>query len=1148
MQQSRLHLLSSKRFLPLFVTQFLGAFNDNIFKNALIIYLTYVVIDQSNVDPEIMVTIAAGIFVLPFFLFSSTAGQLADKWDKAKLISILKFIEILLIIGAAFAFLLESVSLLMMMLFLMGTQSTFFGPLKYGILPDQLLKNEFIEGNALIEAGTFLAILAGTILGGLLILANNGATLVAIAMIITALAGWLVSLFIPSTPARSPEIKIGFNIWNDTQALLQYIQRDKIIFRSILGISWFWLLGATYLSQLPTFSKNIIGGNEQVVTLFLVIFSVGIAIGSLLCNKLLKQEIATTYTPVGILGVTLFSIDLFFAAGQINSAEGNATLIGVTEYLTTFTHWRILFDLLGISICGGIFIVPLYAIIQDSSATSHRSRVFAGNNIINALFMVIAAIAISLMYYSNFSVTDCFLTLAILNGFVAFYISSLLPHALVKSLLQGILYACYRLEIKGLENYRDIGEKSIIVANHLSFLDAILLSVCMPDQLCFAINTHVAQKWWIRPFLFLAETVTIDPTNPMSTRLLIDKVKKGKRIVIFPEGRLTVTGSLMKIYEGPAMIADKSGATLLPISIVGAQYTPFSRLKGKLRIHWFPKITLTIMPPESLNLPGEVRGKQRRQLAGNKLYDIMTSTLFHSNDLQQTLFQSLLDASHIHGKNHIIAEDIERQPITYSQLLTRSFILGNRICKFSSPAENIGILLPNSIGAMVTFFALQAYARIPAMLNFSASKTNLMNACQIASIRTLITSSRFIEVAKLTSVVDSLNAMGITVLYLEELRREIHWWHKLLGFFTGLIPQSYYRFCCPIICPEAPAVILFTSGSEGVPKGVALSHVNLQANRFQASARIDFGPTDIVFNVLPIFHSFGLTGGTLLPILSGIKAFLYPSPLHYRAIPELIYDSNATILFGTDTFLTGYARHANPYDFYSIRYVFAGAEKLRESTRRIWSENYGVRIFEGYGATETSPILSLNTPMHNRPGSVGRMLPGITYRLEKMQGIQEGGKLLVSGPNIMMGYYLMNAAGQITAPDQGWYDTGDIVAIDQDGYIFIKGRAKRFAKIAGEMISLTAVEDYLGKLWPNYQQAVVAIPDPKKGEQLVLITTNPTANRNEILTYVNQHGIGELSIPRTILIKDNIAVLGSGKTDYVALLEWLNRESTQTQH
>lgn len=1147
MQQNRLHLLSSKRFLPLFTTQFLGAFNDNIFKNALIFYITYVVIDQSSVDSEILVTIAAGIFVLPFFLFSSTAGQVADKWNKAKLISIIKLVEIPLIIGAASAFLLESITLLLMMLFLMGVQSTFFGPLKYGILPDQLPKNELIEGNALIEAGTFLAILAGTILGGLMILANNGATLVAIAMIVIAVAGWLASLFIPSTPARNPEIKIGLKIWSDTQALLQHIQEDKIIFRSILGISWFWLIGATYLSQLPTFSKNIIGGNEQVVTLLLIIFSVGIAIGSLLCNKLLKQEIAATYTPVGILGVTLFSVDLFFAAGQINPAE-NAVSIGVVEYLTTFTHWRILLDLLGIAICGGIFIVPLYAIIQDRAETSHRSRVFAGNNIINALFMVIAAVAISLMYYSKFSVTDCFLTLAILNGFVALYISSLLPHALVKSLLQGVLYTCYRLEIKGSENYRDVGEKSIIVANHLSFLDAILLSVCIPDQLCFAINTHVAQKWWIRPFLFLAETVTIDPTNPMSTRLLIDKVKKGKHIVIFPEGRLTVTGSLMKIYEGPAMIADKSGATLLPISIVGAQYTPFSRLKGKLRIRWFPKITMTIMPPESLNLPSQIRGKQRRQLAGNKLYDIMTSALFHSNHLQQTLFQSLLDAAHIHGKNHIIAEDIERQPITYSQLLTRSFILGHRLCKFSKPAENIGILLPNSIGALVTFFALQVYARVPAMLNFSVSKANLMNACQIASIRTLITSNRFIEVAKLTSVIDNLKAMGITVIYLEELRREIQWWHKLLGLFVSMIPQGYYRFCCPANHPEAPAVVLFTSGSEGLPKGVALSHINLQANRFQVSARIDFGPTDIVFNVLPIFHSFGLTGGTLLPILSGIKAFLYPSPLHYRAIPELIYDSNATILFGTDTFLTGYARHANPYDFYSIRYVFAGAEKLRESTRRIWSENHGVRIFEGYGTTETSPILSLNTPMHNRPGSVGRMLPGITYRLEKMRGIEEGGKLLVSGPNIMMGYYLMNAAGQITPPDQGWYDTGDIVAIDQDGYIFIKGRAKRFAKIAGEMVSLTAVEDYLGKLWPNYQQAVVAIPDSKKGEQLVLITTNPIANRNEILTYVNQHGIGELSIPRTILIKDDITVLGSGKTDYVALQEWVNAQSAQMQN
>lgn len=1139
MHANQWRLLGTRRFLPLFITQFLGALNDNVFKNALVILITYAVMDSAGIAPHIMVTLAAGIFILPFFLFSAIAGQLADKRDKAQLIRVIKFIEILLMASAAIGFYLENVILLLGILFLMGAQSTFFGPLKYGILPDHLHEHELIGGNALIEAGTFLSILLGTMLGGLFIMVENGIAIITALVIIAALLGWLSSLYIPPAQPASPGIKVGFNPLSETRAILQYIRQDKIIFRTILAISWFWLFGAAFLSQFPVFAKEIIGGNEQVVTLFLVVFSVGIGIGSLLCNKLLKSEVVTTYTPLGILGMTAFTVDLFFASHAIIPAAEKSELIGAITFLDSWAHWRILADLFGLAICGGIYIVPLYALLQHCAQSSHRSRVFAGNNIMNALFMVTSALAISLMLASDFSVTEVFLTIAILNGLVAIYITSLLPQALIRSLLQAIFHTFYRLEIKGMEHYQQAGGRTIIIANHLSFLDALLLSASIPEPLCFAINTHIARRWWIRPFLFLADIVTIDPTNPMSMRLLIDKVKNGRKVVIFPEGRLTLTGSLMKVYEGPAVIADKSDALLLPICISGAQYTPFSRLKGKIRLRWFPKITLTCMPPESFALPPQIQGKQRRRMAGIKLYDIMTTMMFQSNTLRQTLFESLLDAATIHGRRHVIAEDIERVTLSYSQLITRSFILGSVLQKMAPVRHNVGILLPNMTSTLVGFFALQAYGRVPAMLNFSASKKNLIDACRLAQIEIVITSKRFIEAGKLTDRIDELQTQSISVLYLEDIRKNLHWWNKLAGTLAGWLPRFAYRITHPARDADAAAVVLFTSGSEGAPKGVALSHLNLQANRFQAASLIDFGPTDIVFNALPVFHSFGLTGGTLLPIFSGIKTFFYPSPLHYRVIPELVYDSNATLLFGTDTFLTGYARYANPYDFYSLRYVFAGAEKLRESTRRTWSENFGVRIFEGYGATETAPILSINTPMHNRAGSVGRLMPGIRYRLEEITGIKGGGKLWVAGPNVMKGYYLLDAPGQIVPPPNGWYDTGDIVEIDNEGYLFIRGRAKRFAKIGGEMVSLTAVEEYISQLWPDHAHAVVPIADAKKGEQLVLITTHPAANRNDLIAYVQEHGLGELNIPRTILFVDEIPHLGTGKTDYVALREWV---------
>ena len=384
----------------------------------------------------------------------------------------------------------------------------------------------------------------------------------------------------------------------------------------------------------------------------------------------------------------------------------------------------------------------------------------------------------------------------------------------------------------------------------------------------------------------------------------------------------------------------------------------------------------------------------------------------------------------------------------------------------------------------------------------------------------------------MTETIESLGAHA-EIVYLEDLKDKISFSDKAWGAISGPLARSIHKRLR--IGPDDPAVVLFTSGSEGTPKGVVLSHANLLANRYQLAARIDFNPTDIVFNALPIFHSFGLTGGTLLPMLSGVKTFLYPSPLHYRMVPALVYDTNATILFGTDTFLGGYARVAHPYDFYSVRYVFAGAERVKEETRQTWADKFGLRILEGYGTTETSPILSTNTPLHYKPGTVGRFMPGIEYDLEPVPGISEGGRLVVSGPNIMLGYLRAENPGVLEPPVDGRYDTGDIVSVDAEGFVTILGRVKRFAKIAGEMVSLTAVEGYANAVWAGHMHAVVSVPDARKGEQLVLVTDKPDADRDDLLSYAKDQGIAELMVPKAIHVVGEIPVLGTGKVDYVGI-------------
>jgi len=1137
-------LLRVRRFLPLFLTQFLGAFNDHLFKNVLVILITYTLASSMQLGGEIAITIAAGIFILPFFLFSATAGQLGDKFEKSKLIRYTKIAEIMLALVAGAGLFLHSIPILMGILFLIGTQAAFFGPLKYAILPDHLHEKELIAANAWLEAGTYLAILFGTILGGIFALLHSAPTVISISLVLLAVLGYTTSLWIPSTKAAAPDLDIKLNIIEETSTLIRHTLQNRELVLSILGISWFWAVGTTYLSQFSTYAKEVLGADSSVVTLFITFFISGICFGSLCCNRLLKGRIHATYVPLAAVGMTLFAIDLVLASQHIVTKSGH--LLTLAQFLSHLQNWHVVLDLFFFAACGGVYIVPLYAILQNVSKPSHRSRTIACNNIINALFMVVAAMATSVMLFLQFSVTHVFVLIAITNLVFAIYICNLLPDALIKSFLIWLFKSLYRVEVRGIENYYNAGQRVLILSNHTSFLDAALIAAFLPDKLTFAIDYQYAQKSWIKLLLKLVNTFPVDPTNPMAAKSLIEYLRRNNRIVIFPEGRITVTGALMKIYEGPGLIADKARAQLLPIRIDGAQYSPFSYLRGKVKIRMCPKITITILEPRKFDLPDLIMGRQRRQQISEQLYDIMTDTIFLSSNVKETIFQSLLNAKTVHGKKHVVIEDIERKPLNYQRLILGSIVLGRRIAKTANPGEYLGLMLPNSVGCVVTFFAMQAHHLIPAMLNFTSGIQNILTACRTAQIRYVYTSRRFIELADLQSIADSLIAEGIKLVYLEDVRTDIGLLEKLAGKLFSYFPERYYRYYNKINkhseheFPAKPAVILFTSGSEGAPKGVILSHLNIQANRFQMTARVDFSPADRVFNALPMFHAFGLTAATILPIISGMRVFLYPSPLHYRIVPEVCYDTNATITFGTDTFLAGYAKYAHPYNFYSIRYIFAGAEKLREETRRVWMQKFGIRVFEGYGATEASPVLSTNTAMQYKAGTVGRLLPCIKYELRPVEGIHDGAKLCIAGPNVMMGYMFSHSPGVIQPLEDGWHDTGDIVSIDHEGYITIKGRVKRFAKIAGEMVSLTAIEDELYLLWPEHQHAIVSMPDQRKGEQIILVTNHINATQKQLTEHFKSRGVADIALPRKIIIQTKMPVLGSGKVDYQAVKFILN--------
>ena len=666
-------------------------------------------------------------------------------------------------------------------------------------------------------------------------------------------------------------------------------------------------------------------------------------------------------------------------------------------------------------------------------------------------------------------------------------------------------------------------------------MDGVLIWAYIPYKFYYAIDTFQARMPYFRLIAPLIKYFTINPAEPMSVKTIIDEVKTGHRVVIFPEGRITTTGALMKVYPGPSMIADSANAEILPICIEGSQYSVFARFGSKLKTRMHSKITMMIQPPVRLNVPDNITGHRRRNVSVAKMSELMQNMRFAAAPIDQTLFDSLIDSMQLVGRKKGIIEDANRHELTFGSLITTCFALGRQFARENRQGSFVGLMLPNSIAGVASFFGMGAFNITPCMLNFSTGAKNLISSCKAANIKRVYTSSEFIIKGELQHLEKALVDAGIEIIYMEEMKERITKVDKLIAFAMSFFPRQYYKKIRGNAAPNMPAVVLFTSGSEGVPKGVVLSHRNLLSNAYQLRCVLDVGVTDTMFNAMPIFHSLGLTAGVVTPLTIGMKLILYPSPLHYRLIPDLLYNMNVTLMLGTDTFYNGYAKNAHPYDFYSMRMMIAGGERLKKETVSLYNDMFGLRLFEGYGATETAPVISVNSPIFFRRGTVGKILPGIEYRIEPQPGIEEGGRLFVKGANVMMGYMRESAPCVLEEPQGGWYDTGDIVSIDEDGFMTIKGRVKRFAKIGGEMVSLGAVENTLTEIWTDFMHAVISIPDEKKGEQLIMFTTRENTTRSEVAEEFRKRGISELSVPKSVKYLKEIPLMGTGKPDYQAL-------------
>lgn len=696
---------------------------------------------------------------------------------------------------------------------------------------------------------------------------------------------------------------------------------------------------------------------------------------------------------------------------------------------------------------------------------------------------------------------------------------------------QAVLYAPFKLIYRISDSRIDIARGAqapvVYVVTHQSRIDPALMLSLLPDETLHILDQASAKSVWMEPWRELARTIAFNAEHVFVSRRLV-RVLKGKgRLAVYIPAAVEPDLRSFRLYRAVIRIAMQADARIVPIFIGGAQALPFhaSGRTPALR-RWFPRLDISVLEP--MTAPELVaRNGSPATRNAYALFDRMAEARLASTNPNLTLFQAVRDAAEHFGPGRIALEDATGNRLSYRRLLAGARILGKHFTKFTAPGEAVGVMLPNANATVLALLGLASAGRVSALVNYTAGPANVEAAVRTAVIRIVLSSRAFVEKAKLDDVVQAVEAGGAKLVWLEDLQPGVTGFGKFCAALLWRYPIYRQK-------AENPAVILFTSGSEGAPKAVVLSHRNLIANAMQGEARVTVSCRDVALNVLPMFHSFGLTAGTLLPLINGVKLFLYPSPLHYKLIPEVARRLKPSVMFGADTFLAQYARAAADGDFSSLRFVVAGAEAVKTQTRRVWRERFDTEILEGYGLTEAAPVAAVNTATHNREGAVGRLLPGMRMRIEPVEGVAEGGRLFLAGPNVMMGYMTADRPGELQPLADGWQDTGDIVKVDNEGFITITGRAARFAKIAGEMISLGGVEMLVQSLWPEERHAIVSVPDRKRGERIVLVTTATQADAQSLRKLGKQAGIAELAVPGDIIKVAEIPVLGSGKTDYGA--------------
>ena len=1110
---------SERGFWALIATQFQGAFNDNAFK-VIVIFLIPLLVKEEGYPAT---AIAFLIFNIPFLLFPSYAGYLADRFSKQRVAVFTKYWEVLVMGMGLVAFLLNSPAFLWVTLFLMAMQSAFFSPAKYGILPEILREERLSWGNGILQLGTMLAIILGTAVGTpLAAVFKDRAYLTSVVLIGFSIAGVVTSYFITKPPAAAPGRGAPWNPWAGMGRCFRCFRADRWLFLTMLGIAYFWFAGVLAMQNIIELAKATVASTALQGQL-LTALSLGIGLGSVATGFLSRGKIEVGLIPLGGLGLAAFS-----------------ALLGIGEW----SFWGNMGLLFGLGFFGGFFVIPLDATLQQRSPDDMRGDMIATSNFVTFAGMTVSAILFYVLFNRlGLSTSTIFLLSAAMSLAASIYICTLLPVFLLRFILWCLASTFYRIQVMGRDNIPDKGG-ALFVANHTSYVDALMILASTGRHVRFLMYKGIYDSPFVRPLARLMGVIPIaaeqSPREMVkSLRTATTALEAGEAVCIFAEGQITRTGQLLPFRKGFEHIVKGVDAPIIPVHLGNLWGSIFSFSGG--RFLW--KIPTKIPYPVTVSYGAPLPSDSSATAVRRAIQELGTAAF--ATKRYALLHRTFARRARRHPFKQAIADGLTPK-MSCLKTLAASLVLARKLKSVLAGEKMVGVLLPPSVGGALVNIALQWLGKIPVNLNYTASAESLESACGQCGINHVISAEAFLEKVKMDS--------PRPTILLEHLRTEITAWSRCVGFLWAACLSSVLierLLGAPRgRSQEDLATVVLSSGSEGEPKGVMLTHRNLASNIEATLQVFPHDSNDGIMGVLPFFHSMGFMGTLWLPLTSGTRAVYHPNPLDARAIGGLIYKHKATFFMTTSTLLQGFIRQCPPEHLSSLKYIVCGAEKLADRVREACKEKFGIEPIEGYGATECSPLVSLNVPNFRVPGffqrgtkvgTIGHPIPGVSVRIVNPEnraplGVNESGMMLVEGPSIMKGYLGKPEKTSDVLRD-GWYETGDIASVDEDGFITITGRLSRFSKIAGEMVPHGKVEESLHQLLGLTEVAetlaVVGLPDERKGEKLVVLHTLDEDQMDVLQEKLKQSNLPNLWIPDPSAFHriDAIPVLGSGKMD-----------------